>query len=67
LKGCYIGNNIRLILDLIDYRHLIADDSFILFIDFYKVFDTVEHSFMFNHHVLCTSESATFLAKTRIL
>jgi len=47
LKGRYIGNNIRLILDLIDYRHLIPDDSFILFIDFYKAFDTVEHSFMF--------------------
>jgi len=47
LKGRYIGNNIILIIDLIDYRHLIPDDSFILFIDFYKAFDTVEHSFMF--------------------
>ncbi len=47
LKGRYIGNNIRLILDLIDYRHSISDDSLILFIDFYKVFDTIELYFMF--------------------
>ncbi len=47
LKGCYIGSNIRLILDLIDYRHSISDDSLILFIDFYKVFDTIELYFMF--------------------
>ncbi len=44
LKGRYIGNNIRLI---IDYRHFISDDSLILFIDFYKAFDTIEHYFMF--------------------
>ncbi len=47
LKGRYIGNNIRLILDLIDYRHFISDDGLILFIDFYKAFDTIEHYFMF--------------------
>ncbi len=47
LIGRYIGNNIRLILDLIDYRHFISDDSLILFIDFYKAFDTIEHYFMF--------------------
>ncbi len=47
LKGRYIGNNIRLILDLIDYRHFISDDSLILFIDFYKAFDTIEHYIMF--------------------
>ncbi len=44
LKGRYIGNNIRLILDLIDF---ISDDGLILFIDFYKAFDTIEHYFMF--------------------
>lgn len=47
LKGRYIGNNIRLVLDLIDYNHFISDDSLILFIDFYKAFDTIEHFFMF--------------------
>lgn len=43
LKGCYIGNNIRLIHDLIDYRYFISDDSLILLIVCYKAFDTAEH------------------------
>lgn len=47
LKGRFIGNNIRWILDLIDYNHFILDDNLILFIHFYKAFDTIEHSFMF--------------------
>lgn len=46
IKGRLIHNNIRLILDLIDYAHLIKDDGFILFLDFYKAFDTVEHTFI---------------------
>ncbi len=41
LCGRYIGNNIRLILDLIDYNFLLTDDNYILFIDYYKAFDTV--------------------------
>lgn len=32
---------------MVDYNHLILDESFILFIDFYKAFDTVEHIFIF--------------------
>uniref|UniRef100_A0A3B3H9P1 Reverse transcriptase domain-containing protein n=1 Tax=Oryzias latipes TaxID=8090 RepID=A0A3B3H9P1_ORYLA len=47
LKGRSIHNNIRLVLDLIDYNQLIEDDGFILFLDFFKAFDTVEHKFMF--------------------
>lgn len=31
-----IANNTWLILDLLDYRELVNDDSFILFVDFYK-------------------------------
>ncbi len=34
-------------MDLTDYSDLIEDDSFILFLDFYKAFDTVEHPFIF--------------------
>lgn len=37
------NHNITFILDMIDYNHLILDESF----DFYKAFDTTEHSFMF--------------------
>ena len=38
---------IHLILDFIDYSHLLNDDNLILFVDFNKAFDTVEHKFMF--------------------
>lgn len=42
-----ISCNIRLILDLIDYAHHINSDAIILFLDFYKAFDTIEHKFLF--------------------
>lgn len=42
----HISNNVRLVFGLIDYSELISDDSFILFLDFYKGFDTVEHPFI---------------------
>lgn len=47
MKHRHISNNIRLVLDLIDYTDLCDDESFILFLDFRKAFDTVEHNFMF--------------------
>lgn len=47
MKGRHICNNLRLILDLIDYSHLLNDDNLILFLDFNKAFDTVEHNFIF--------------------
>uniref|UniRef100_A0A3B5R4M7 Reverse transcriptase domain-containing protein n=1 Tax=Xiphophorus maculatus TaxID=8083 RepID=A0A3B5R4M7_XIPMA len=43
----HIANNIRLVLDLIDYADLCHDDSLILFLDFRKAFDTIEHNFVF--------------------
>lgn len=43
----HIANNIRLVLDLTDYADLCNDDSLILFLDFRKAFDTIEHNFMF--------------------
>ncbi len=46
LKGRSIHNNIRLVLDLLDYNYLI-EDGFILFLDFFKAFDMTEHNFMF--------------------
>lgn len=42
----HITNNIRLVLDILDYPELIEDNGFILFLDFYKAFDTVEHKFI---------------------
>ncbi len=47
MPGRNIVNNIRLILDMIDYNEIIPDESFILFVDFYKAFDTVSRQFMF--------------------
>lgn len=38
-----IMNNIRLILDMNDYNYYIPDDSLILFVDFYKAFNTINH------------------------
>lgn len=43
----HISNNIRLVLDLIDYADLCSDDSFILFLDFHETFNTLEHKFIF--------------------
>ncbi len=47
LKGRHISNNIRLIIDILDYSEFINKETLILFIDFYKAFDTVEHFFIF--------------------
>lgn len=46
LKGRSIHNNMGLVLDSLDYGGRIDDDGFILFLDFCKAFDTVEHPFM---------------------
>uniref|UniRef100_A0A3Q2ZDV5 Reverse transcriptase domain-containing protein n=1 Tax=Kryptolebias marmoratus TaxID=37003 RepID=A0A3Q2ZDV5_KRYMA len=47
IKGHSMHSNIRLILDLIDYNHLLENEGFVLFLDFYKAFDMIEHEFMF--------------------
>lgn len=46
IKGRNIHNHTRLILDMLDYREFIHTDGLVLFLDFYKAFDTVEHSFL---------------------
>ncbi len=46
LKGRLIHNNIRLVLDLLDYSQMVQESGFILFLDFYKAFDLVEHPFI---------------------
>ncbi len=46
LKGHHISNNIRLVLDLLDYADSVHSNSLILFLDFYKAFDTIEHQFL---------------------
>ncbi len=46
IKGRNIHFHSRLILDMLDYSHLIDKDSLILFLDFYKAFDSLEHCFI---------------------
>ncbi len=46
LGGRSIHNNIRLVLDLIDYSDIFVERGFIVFLDFYKAFDSVEHTFI---------------------
>lgn len=46
MKNCHISNNIRLVLDLLDYADNVDSDAFVLFLDFYKAFDTIEHPFL---------------------
>lgn len=46
IKDRYISNNIRLILDLLDYADSVHSEAFILFLDYYKAFDTIEHMFL---------------------
>lgn len=47
MKGRSIQNNICLVVDLLDDNHLTEDNGFILFLDFYKAFDSIEHPFIF--------------------
>ncbi len=42
-----ISWNIRIILDLLDYANLVESDALMVFLDFHKAFDTIEHQFMF--------------------
>ncbi len=46
LKGHHLSNNIRLVLDLLDYADSVHSNSLILFLDFYKAIDTIEHQFL---------------------
>ena len=47
MKGRYIGENIRLLYDLIFYTKLHKKPGMLLLIDFEKAFDSVSHKFIF--------------------
>ncbi len=47
MRDRHIMNNIRFVLDLLDYSDLLEHNCFVLFLDFYKAFDSVEHKFRF--------------------
>ncbi len=46
MKNRHISNNIRLIFDLLYYSDQIESGALILFVDFCKAFDTIEHGFL---------------------
>lgn len=48
MTGRHITNNIRLVLDILDYSELIEDESFIIFLDFYKAFDSLQHIYVYS-------------------
>ncbi len=48
LSGRHISNNIRLVIDLVNYKDLLDGSPSVLFLDFDKAFDTVSHNFIFN-------------------
>lgn len=43
----YIIDNIRLVLDILDYSDLTQNEGFILLLDFHNAFDSIEHGFLF--------------------
>ena len=45
IKGRYIGENARLILDIFEYCENENSDGILLFLDFEKAFDSVEWNF----------------------
>ena len=47
IKGRNIDYHTQLILDFLDYNSLIWHEKFILFSDFFKAFDTLEHPVLF--------------------
>ena len=47
IKARYIGTNIRLVSDVIDYYDLTNESGILLMLDFQKAFDTIEWRFLF--------------------
>ena len=47
VKGRYIGDNIRLLFDVIDYNEFKQLPGAVLFVDFFKAFDSLKWDFLF--------------------
>ena len=46
MKGRYIGENIRLISDIIEYCKMDSKDGILLAVDYRNAFDSVDHNFI---------------------
>ena len=47
VKGRYIGENIRMLLDLMEYMDETQTEGFLLSLDIEKAFDSIDHEFIF--------------------
>ena len=47
VKGRYIGDNVRLLFDIIDYTEFKQLPGAVLFVDFFKAFDSLKWKFLF--------------------
>ena len=47
IKSRYIGQNIRIIEDILTYTHMTETPGYILLVDFEKAFDSIEWEFLF--------------------
>ncbi len=47
MAGRHKSWNNRLILNLLDDSNLVESEALMVFLDFHKAFDTIEHQFMF--------------------
>ena len=46
VKGRYMGTNIRLVSDIIDYFDMLNESGLLLMLDFKKAFDSIEWNFL---------------------
>ena len=51
IKGRFIGQNVRLLIDLMEYTDVKKIPGILLFVDFEKTFDTIEWSFIQNSSI----------------
>ena len=66
IRGRYIGENLRLVADVIEYCNMDDQEGILLAIDFRNAFDTLEHQFMI-HALECFNFGPDFVAWIRLL
>ena len=66
IKGRYIGENLRLISDVIDYCDMDNIEGILMAIDYRNAFDSVEHDFII-HSLKCFNFGPDFISWVRLL
>ena len=66
IKGRYIGENIRLISDVIEYCQMDKSEGILMALDYRNAFDSVEHDFIF-HVLKLFNFGPDFIAWVRLL